>query len=379
MRYLVKIEDNHDVKIVNNIYDYLSPKYVYVPILEKREFKVNDYIYKNTYFEDSIVSVSGKIAGSQEIYYQNKCVPALKIENDFKENIEIKRRKKKINNKEELISLLEKYHLNSIINKLSKNAIETLVISSIDEEIYSLIEFMRLQNNYSEILETVSELIQILNLDNALIVTKNTNSKSIQNVKSIIGTYPNIKIGLVPDKYMIGYSKFLCEFLNKEENSTLILTANEVYDIYNVLFKSKDKSEKLITISGDAILKSLVINTKIGVSLEELLEKFITFTFDDFDVYINGFLKGIEVKEIKDIVITDEIDSIVINKKGISEISKCINCGACVKVCPVKINVKKCYVKKLSHKNCLGCGLCDFICPANLKLKEVVWRDDNEK
>ncbi len=375
MRYLVKLEDNPDVKITNNIFDYLSPLYIYIPILEKSQFKLNDYVYKNTYFGKEIASVSGTIEGSSKLFYQNKMVASLKIKNDFKENRATRKRKKKINKEEELINLLVKYNLEEISQKISKENPEELIITCIDEEIYSLNEFICLQNYYQEILETINELLRILNINKATIAIKNTNAKSIQNVKSIIGTYPNIKINLVPDKYLISYPQFLGEYLAKDINKVIFLKTNEVYKLSEVILKGKDICESLITISGDALLKSLVINTRLGVSLEELIEKFITITTNDYEIYLNGYLKGIKVDNLKDVVITKEIESIVINKKRDKLVEECINCGACQKICPYKINVKKCYFNNLNHKNCIGCGLCNYICPANIELKEIVKRE----
>ena len=103
-----------------------------------------------------------------------------------------------------------------------------------------------------------------------------------------------------------------------------------------------------MTISGDNLKKSIVINTKIGVSLKELIDNFIEIIDPLYDVYLNGYLKGIKVLNIDEIIITKEINTIVINKKEIEEESECINCG-----------------------------LCNYICPAKIKLKEVIMEDYN--
>lgn len=379
MKLLVKLEKNPNVNIVNQIFDYLNPTQIYVPIFDKTTFKMNDYVYKNTFFGKYILSVSGNITGSKKILLNNRYVPALKITNDFKENVEFKKRKKKFNTKEELINILKSFSLEKIANKLeAKSNINKLIISSIDEEIYSLKEFMILSNFYNEILDTIEVLLKTFSLKEALIATKNTDFLSIKNVKSIIGTYPNIKINLLPDKYLIGNDKFLCNYLNESENNTLILSTSDIYDIYNTVIKGKYITENMITISGDALLKSLVINTKIGVSLKDLIKNFITITDDNYDVYINGYLTGNKIENINDIIITKDIDSIVINKRKEEEETSCINCGACMQICPVNINVKHCYFNKLNSKKCLGCGLCNYICPAKLKLKEIIKSDNNE-
>jgi len=380
MLKLVKLKDNNEVKIVNKIYDFKNPSNIYLPIFSKETYTINDYIYKNTYFGDYISSISGHIKGSKKVLINNKKVEALIVENDFKENTLKKKRKKKVINKDDLINILKEYCLNSISDKISNlTTINNLVISSIDEEEYSLKEFLRLSNNYIEILDTIDELTNVLKIKNTTIAVKSTNFKSIKNVKSISGTYPNIKITLVSDKYLISYKSFLCEYLNKNEEDTLVLTTNEIYDIYNVLTLSKDITESLITISGNAISKSIIINVRLNTPLEEILKEYIDIISDTYEVFINGYLKGTKIHNVKEILITKDVDSIIINKIEEKKETECINCGACQKICPFNINVKKCFLNKLSHKKCIGCGLCEYICPANIKLKEIVMSDENEK
>ena len=61
---LVSIKENPNVLIVNDIYDYNDPLYVYIPVLKKTTFKMQDYLYKNSYVNNFVVSVSGNISGS---------------------------------------------------------------------------------------------------------------------------------------------------------------------------------------------------------------------------------------------------------------------------------------------------------------------------
>lgn len=377
---LVALKENHDLNIVNKIYDFKNPVKIYIPIYTDTTFNRNDYIYKNTYFGDYISSISGHIKGSKEIIVNNKKITAIEIDNDFKENINTKKRKKKITSKEELINILNEYNLKYISNKIKEiSNLKNLVIISIDEESYSVKELMRLSHSYSEILDTFDSLLNIFNLNKGILATKNTNFKSIKNVKSIIGTYPNIKVSLVPDKYLISYKKFICEYLNLKEEETLVLTTNEIYNIYNVIKKGKDITEQLITISGNAINKSLVINARIGTLLEEILHEYIKMVDNNYEIYINGYLQGEKISDSSKIIIDRNIDSVIINRKKVEEETECINCGACKKICPFNINVKNCYFDKMKHKNCTGCGLCNYICPARINLKKVVWGKKYEK
>jgi len=372
---LVNIKNEENINIVNNIINYNAPEKIYVPVSNTEDFKLNDYVYKNTFIGENILSISGMITDVNEILFNDKLIDCFVIENDYKENSKIKHKKEKIKNIEDLKRVLEKYNLSEILNKIKETSnVKNLVVTSIDEEIYSAKEFMRLSNNYREILDTMDLLANILSINKMVLAAKNTSFKSIKKVKSIIGSYPNIKINLVPDKYLISRNDFLCEYLNYKMEETLILTTTDIFNIYNIV-NGKSITDNLITISGNAIKKSLVINTKLGVMLKDLIKEYIEIIDDDYEIYINGYLNGKKTLKINKIVITNDINYVVINKKENRVVSECINCGACMKICPYNINVKKCYFNKLSHKKCIGCGLCNFICPSNIDLKKIVKSD----
>lgn len=368
MKALIKIDENPNINIVGKIYEFIDPTKIYIPILTNISFHKNDYVYKNNYYSNFISSVSGYVSGSKKVYLNNKFINALEVTNDFKENSHIKRRKKKITNREELIDNLKRFCFFDIIDKVDDNK-SNLIISCVDEEEYSINEFMRLSNNYDEILMTIDFLSKILKIKNVSLAIKNTNAKSIKNVKSIIGSFPNIKIVLLPDNYLIGLKTNLCEFLNLKEEDSLVLTTNEIYDLYTTSIKFRDITEKYVTISGDALTKSFLINVKLGTSLTEIIKKYCKIKEKEYNVYVNGFMQGINVNK-EDVIITKEINTIVINKNR-EEATECINCGACHKICPVNINPKRCYFNKVINSKCIGCGLCNYICPANIDLKRV--------
>ena len=173
------------------------------------------------------------------------------------------------------------------------------------------------------------------------------------------------------------YQINICEFLNVKENS-IVLTTNEIYDIYQSVIKGKEIVEKLITISGDGIAKSYVIRVKLGTALKEVVDKFIEFNTDNYEVYVNGYLQGEKAQSIDELLITKDTDTFIINEKSTFKEEECINCGACFKICPFDINVKKCYFENRQSLKCIRCGLCNYICPAHLNLKKVVG-GQNEK
>ena len=62
----------------------------------------------------------------------------------------------------------------------------------------------------------------------------------------------------------------------------------------------------------------------------------------------------------------------------IPEEQNCINCGSCIKICPMDLlplvyvrNVKSGKTEGLAHNyidNCIECGSCAYVCPANIPI-----------
>jgi L-aspartate semialdehyde sulfurtransferase ferredoxin len=60
--------------------------------------------------------------------------------------------------------------------------------------------------------------------------------------------------------------------------------------------------------------------------------------------------EGIDVSPVKRVVKKDE--------------ELCIDCGACISLCPVKaIEIEKDWTVDVKDKECIGCKLCTFSCP----------------
>lgn len=60
--------------------------------------------------------------------------------------------------------------------------------------------------------------------------------------------------------------------------------------------------------------------------------------------------EGIQLNPIKKVVKKDE--------------DKCVDCGECISLCPVKaINMEEDWTVELDDQKCIGCGFCTTSCP----------------
>ncbi len=380
MSSITQIKKSKNYEINTSIKHYLDPDYIYVPIDkdDKINIKNHETVYKGSVIlkkenHNYYSSISGEVIGATKITnYKNEELNAIVIENDFKEKSEKSVGAKKYietYNKEEVIELVTKF--NATKRDLKG---KILIVNGIDmdpfEENYSYI----IKKYADKLLECIDALCEIFKIKKCFLAVKNSDSENVKMLIDNIGTYPSIELKLMPDTYPIGKKEILIKKLTNERSKKLgvmYFNIEEILAIYEVLKKKKPLCEKLITISGDLVEKSKIVNAKIGVLVKDLLEKNVNITKSDYLIVVNGLLNGHEITE--NCVLTSEIRSIFIMSKNVEVEHDCINCGLCFKNCPVNVNPK--YVRENNDKKsaeyakkCINCGLCTYLCPSKINL-----------
>ena len=105
----------------------------------------------------------------------------------------------------------------------------------------------------------------------------------------------------------------------------------------------------------------MVLNVKKYSFLKEIISN-IDILDNDYDIIINNSLCG-DIVDIKDSIIDDDINLVVINKRREDKIYRCIKCSWCIDVCPMGIN------PLVKSDKCIHCGLCNYVCPSKIEVE----------
>lgn len=372
MANLINIKTNKNLKTSDNIINYLSPDYVYIPYDKKYKLniKINDEVLKEDILlssEDKYIysPISGTITGAKMMLINKENIPSIIIENNFKEKV------KKITPAIKNINKITQRDFNASI--LKYNALDyelkgkTILINGIDLEPYEETYKTIIDKYSTELLETIDAIYDIFKCNKCVFVIKNNDDETIEKLVYRIGTYPNIKLQLMPDLYPISTKNILTNKLNLPKKKLIYLTVEEVLAIYNVLKKKRPITEKIVTISGDAISKPKILNVKIGTTLKDILENNFEIIKNNYKIIINGLLSGYEV-DTDEIVITKDTRSIFINTSLNEKETSCINCGLCHTKCPMGCDPRF----MINMEKCIKCGTCTYICPSKINFKEKI-------
>lgn len=378
MRKLIKLQKDLSICYSSTIVDFLNPDQVYIPKKDNYELlvKQNENVLKGQIILENnlnkvISPISGIVKGLINKNVDGKIQKTVVIQNDFKEKEKSNNRKIKKYNKEIIISKLYEYYFKYIASILESKKINHLIIKGLDDEPYIVNNSYVLNSYHREILELADLLTTQFNIANTLIVIKSNDTSNIEKYLANIGTYPNIHIKLIEDYYLIGNDYFLLENLTLSERDTLVIDAKTFLEMYYALFYNKYFHETFITISGKSIEKAYVIKAKTGSLLSDVLTKFIKYK-DEKHIYIlNGLMTGTKCDPQKTIITKNTKGVIIIPDEEIPS-TKCISCGLCYKICPVKVNPKKVMDSHKISNNCLDCGLCSYICPSYINLRKYL-------
>lgn len=385
MQKLIELEKDASIQVSSIIEKYEKPDYIYIPVENSSTIvtKVYDKVKIGTPLikvASTVVTspVSGIVQGIKIMNTLKGKMSAIEILNDFEETKVIDPIIKKQGGtiKKEVLDKLLKAHFN-----LDFNNVKCLILNCIDDDPYILTENFYLLLNYEGILETLDKLDKLYNFEHITICVKDNNGENINKLMENLGMYPNIKLNIVPNLYLLGKEKILLDYLEFNIKDSYVVKASLFYHVYNLLLRNRLINNKLLTISGNGLKNPMVVKVKIGTKLADVVKSLVQVKKEDLSYIINGLMSGYMI-DLKDFIITNEVEGLLImtNKKNI-EASKCIKCGACIDICPVGINPllleNPDYLKQVQAK-CLKCGLCSYICPSYIDFNKYIWGDKNE-
>lgn len=200
-------------------------------------------------------------------------------------------------------------------------------------------------------------------------------------IKEILDTYPSDNVQLLTERFKPRKQMFV----EIDHRKVFIEDAITCYSFFNAVKNNRPIDYRVITISGDNVVRKGNYIVKNGTSFEHVLDV-VGLTDDQQNVKVldGGVMTGVAQWTL-DMSCNFETQGLTILKDDQLQDRPelpCINCGKCVEVCPMNLLPNKlddvCIQRKthdattLGIKSCIECGCCSFVCPSRRYLSQRI-------
>ena len=396
----------------NEILTVKPQEKVYIPLLmgnakievlvkENDEVKVGDIIaQRNDHFYVPVYSsVSGKVLGVQKRMGSNlRPTDHVVIENDGKftkaDNLSTLTLDASV---EEIVAFIKEKGLVGCGGagfpayvKYQTDKCETLIINAVECEPFITADARMIETHKDEFKLGVQAAFKASRAKKCLIGIKESKKELIPQLIELFKDCEGITVSPVKDVYPMGWERtLLYTLIGKRydrlpiEVGCIVSNATTAIMLGRAMLTGLPITEKMVTVSGDAIKEPHNVIAPIGTPFSEMIAMCGGITKETVSLIAGGPMMGGALTKDEVCVGAATNAITVVEYKEIKEVN-CLRCGQCVEHCPSGLqpvninnalkanNVER--LEKLRPLDCIECGMCTYICPSKIEVTEGVRR-----
>ncbi len=270
--------------------------------------------------------------------------------------------------------------------------VDTLIANACECEPYITADDSLLRTRPEQVLKGMMILRKVLQPEHVVLAVEDNKQVAIGQVQGLKNAFPEIEVRILPTMYPQGSEKQLIQAVTGREVAPgklpvsagcAVFNVSTFAAIYRAVCLGMPLTERIVTISGEAISKPQNFIVRIGTPFHDLIEAAEGLTDDTERVISGGPMMGFAQADLSVPVVkaTNSILCLLKDKNGAAENPVCLRCGKCVAVCPMRLqplylyrygkcgNVKE--LNRLNQMDCMECGSCAYTCPGKLPLVET--------
>ncbi len=270
--------------------------------------------------------------------------------------------------------------------------VDTLIANGCECEPYITADDTLLRTKPEEVIAGMRILGGLLNPKRVVLAVEDNKTEAIAELKKLLDKDPWIELVILPTRYPQGSEKQLIQAVTGRQVPPGQLPVKVGCAVFNVstfaaicraVTEGKPLTERIVTVSGEAIAQPQNFLVPIGTSFHDLIEIAGGLHDKTERVISGGPMMGTAQSDLAVPVVkaTNSVLCLLKDVNGAAENPVCLRCGKCVSVCPMRLQPLYLYrftnagrVDELSRMNlldCMECGSCAFTCPGKLPLVET--------
>jgi electron transport complex protein RnfC len=270
--------------------------------------------------------------------------------------------------------------------------VDTLIANACECEPYITADDSLLRTTPEQVLEGMTILRHVLKPNRVVLAVEDNKAAAIEKINGLLPNYPGIELAVLPTRYPQGAEKQLIQALTGREVlpgklpvsvGCAVFNVSTYAAIYRAVRLGTPLTERIVTISGEAISQPQNFIVRIGTPFHDLIEVAGGLNEKTERVISGGPMMGFAQNDLSVPVIkaTNSILCLLKDRNGAAENPVCLRCGKCVGVCPMRLQPLYMYrfvnakrldeLERINLLDCIECGSCAFTCPGKLPLVEV--------
>ena len=224
------------------------------------------------------------------------------------------------------------------------------------------------------------------------IAVEDNKPEAIETLGRVVTGQAHIEVFPVRTKYPQGAEKMMIYALTGQEVpcgglpadvGCLMLNVRTVHQIWNAVVLGRPVTDRIVTVSGNAIREPKNLHVRLGTSVLDLVDGAGGFRAEPAKVLAGGPLMGVALSTL-DVPVVKGTSGLLAFTEGAAMTppeSACIRCGKCVEVCPMGLLpfalnaavIRRDYdaFEAQGGMNCLECGCCAYACPSKRHLTQA--------
>ncbi|MDG5817010.1 electron transport complex subunit RsxC [Chitinispirillales bacterium ANBcel5] len=276
----------------------------------------------------------------------------------------------------------------------SNKPIDTLIINGAECEPYLTADHRLMLERTEGLLTGALITRKILGAKRCTIAIEDNKADAIAAISQKLSDpkFKDLSVGVLKSKYPQGGEKQLINAVTSREVPSgglpmdigcVVENVSTALAIYDAIIDGKPLYQRVVTITGPLTRTPKNLLVRIGTPVMNILQACDV----DFSmlkkVVTGGPMMGIALSTLDVPVIKSTSGLLTLDEKtpGIREYP-CINCGKCVKICPMKLIPSR--ICKYAEKgklddaaewnlmDCMECGSCTYTCPSKINLVHYI-------
>jgi electron transport complex protein RnfC len=256
-----------------------------------------------------------------------------------------------------------------------------VVVTCMDEDLLVLTRQQAVRSGFEALSEGIGYLKRVARVGRVVIAAPPGLASLVSgagvDVKEISLVYPNGLCGMIARDVLGGGYVSGKSF---EEMGLGFISAEAVLCLAGVFGQGRMPVDKVVTVIGkDGV--PVLVKVRIGTLVKDVLDELDIDASHGDRVIFGGPMRGRTIYSL-DMPVLPDTDAIMVQDRSeaiLSEDVQCVNCGECVRACPVKVPVNM-LVRVLAGglyeeaaqdydlHSCIECGLCDYVCVARIPI-----------